>query len=566
MNIAEDTLVENTILDNTVVEDTVVDNTVVDDTIVDNTVVDDTSSLNELKVIPENDDEVKLGSPNNQSGGILIRSPLPASRRPIPLPAPRRPSPSPSPSPSRLILRSPAPAPAPATNVKYKFYGMSFTPYGAYKSEMTVENIYKAISYIDKLTPRVAIYTLDILEPLIICIKTYSLKIKILLNLGLSFRPYGDNKIPCWNNKTNICWDRQINTLIDILRRNGTNEIIGISLGNECFLKLAYDFKNLTNLEAFQAYNTYIDTIRLRIKELNVKVPPLGITEIVSFFNNNSYLPYPSNTRATQNMKHNFLRKCDFIGINIHPIYWGYMDTQMNSDAMNFLKNNAKSGYNNILKYLKNNSIKANVFIHEIGRPSAGSMMSHNFTIQEQQKWLTTVYNWINNSPIKIKAYWFSAFDNPSQKDDYGKKWGLFNCAYNTQTRKWNISQKYPLNFLNNQYTFDIKDDLIYVKQPLPAPKPQPAPRPHPAPRPAPRLAPKPAPAPRLTPRPQPQPAPKPAPRLAPQPKPAQRLAPQPQPQPKPSPSPKLSPRPAQPLPAKIKGGNKTRKYRKYKN
>jgi hypothetical protein len=160
---------------------------------------------------------------------------------------------------------------------------------------------------------------------------------------------------------------------------------------------------------------------------------------------------------------HNFIRNLDFVGINMHPIYYSRLNPSMSGDAIDWWDSH-EYNFDRCRSGILGVKSNMEIIIAEVGWPTAGTMYgSHTFTTAQQRTYINTAINWCKRRNIKF--YWHSMFDNEAQKDGiYSQSWGLFKSHYNKTTNLWDLSPKYSIssllrkyvqiNFTTGQYTY----------------------------------------------------------------------------------------------------------------
>ena len=288
-------------------------------------------------------------------------------------------------------------------------------------------------------------------------IHKHNLNIKVLMGLNLVYKKL---KTDPSTNYTTI-EDRNIerlNSLISVIQTYGTSKIIGINIANETFLEYSKGFGRetdpvtilnpdwMTPTAIVNSMNNYVNLIRSRIRSISAtySIPPIGYVDGNKFFANNFNYDRPF---FPINIMQAFLRNLDFIGVNMHPIYYGLFDPSTNGNAINWWDSH-EYNFNRIKTNVLRVKPTMDIIIAEVGWPTAGTMYgSHTFTMQQQRTYINTAINWCKRQNIKF--YWHSMFDNQTQIDGvYSQSWGLFYCNFDKITQLWNLSPKYSMTIL----------------------------------------------------------------------------------------------------------------------
>lgn len=210
-----------------------------------------------------------------------------------------------------------------------------------------------------------------------------------------------------------------------------------------------------------RSMNNYVNLIRTRIRDINSSyvIPPIGYIDGNKFFSNNFNM---ERRFFGPNTMRQFIQNLDFIGINMHPIYFDLFDPSINGNAIKWWDTN-EHNFDNCVKSIRSIKPTMDIMIAEVGWPTDGLMYgSHRFRIHQQRTYINTTISWLKRRNIKF--YWHSMFNNKAQIDGlYSQSWGIFKSDYNKVTNLWDLSPKYNIsslkknirvNFNTNQFTY----------------------------------------------------------------------------------------------------------------
>ena len=301
---------------------------------------------------------------------------------------------------------------------------------------LTESNIRQVLYKIKDITPIIKMYNTVGLDLLLKIINTDKLNIKIFINI------WTDVDI----SKTLL--DSKIDSLIDIIKKYGTLNIDAISLTNEGFLRGGAYPQSIAN-NGLMNIASAINRIRreLQTTKFNGKlitIPPIGICETLGFFNNRYNNFYDLNKYVY------LMKRLDFIGVNIHPIY----DTG-SYILPNHAVNIVMSSYNTIKNKINKNypNIK-DIMITEVGMPTEGTLNidTVSFTKAKAKEFMKRITQEMFNK--NIKYYWFSAFDNTGKAGElFENKWGLFTMTSDpTNPTIYYQNQKFDISDLPDLY------------------------------------------------------------------------------------------------------------------
>lgn len=310
---------------------------------------------------------------------------------------------------------------------KKKIYGLTFSYRSLSPSDVNKESITRLLKIVDKHTDRMRLYNTDDLSLILQIIREEKLSLKLLVGLwtNVSEKIKDDSGEVIDANREQR--STQLANLRLALQEHGSKNILGISLTNEGFYRTTYisDFDKKDAEMGLRRMIYLADRINKIVKDLKLSEIPLGICEVPDFITNKFNNIFDVNHSETnKNLYNIFIRKLDFIGVNLHPLY-----TIGSSITPEESRRIVLDDYDKLKKMINNNysNIKS-LIISEVGFPTGGSLNSKGakskFTVENQKKYFNMMINDMKDR--NIPYYWFSAFDNNPRTPEFESNWGLY--------------------------------------------------------------------------------------------------------------------------------------------
>jgi len=274
----------------------------------------------------------------------------------------------------------------------------------------TLQDVITDIQLMSQLTKRVRLYTSDCDLSHLVLEAIKQTKVDMMVTLGVYVSPDGDY----------TAYERQRSVVEDALKKYGTNNIAGITVGNEYMLNYLTDNNGgddangaIANKGADLLIVNITDTRNL-LKSLGLSVP-VGNSDAGSYFNNK------------------VLEAVDYGMANVHPWFGQTTSLAGAQWTWDFFQNtdiNASLALPN----------KPDMSIAEVGWPTASKDAEHatnGASPASEADLQIFMDNFVCQSNQKgIKYFWFELFDEKWKDDIYGGVEGHWGLLYQNKTLK----------------------------------------------------------------------------------------------------------------------------------
>ncbi|KAH9995644.1 glycoside hydrolase family 17 protein [Russula compacta] len=168
------------------------------------------------------------------------------------------------------------------SRLKQSFYGIAYTPEGAVypNCTSTLSDIITDIQLMSQLTTRLRLYSSDCNQSALVLEAIKQTKVNMSVYLGNFIEPDGG-----------VAYKRQSTVIVDVIKTYGTNNILGITVGNEYMLDYltaagATDPNGAVGNVAAQGLIANITDTVNTLKSLNLnKHIPVGNSDAGAYFN-----------------------------------------------------------------------------------------------------------------------------------------------------------------------------------------------------------------------------------------------------------------------------------------
>jgi exo-beta-1,3-glucanase (GH17 family) len=279
-------------------------------------------------------------------------------------------------------------------------YGMCYTPLNAQYPACgdTLDSVIEDIQLMSQLTTRLRLYGSDCQVSQLVLEAIQKTKVNMTVFLAAWLPQPADDP-------DNTTWNRQMSNVLDAIKTYGTDNIEGVSVGNEYLLNGG----SVTDLTAKVA------EMRTQLAGMNLaKTLPVGTADAGSMIT----------TQLAQG--------CDFVMANVHPWFGGVPIDQAAAWTWSYTANQEPSS----AAQASNNPV---VYIAETGWPTGANETQFATLgaavagVPEMNEFLSTYVCQANANvtagDLYSKYFWFESMDEPF-KAIYGgveTHWGLFN-------------------------------------------------------------------------------------------------------------------------------------------
>ncbi|KAF8740088.1 hypothetical protein AX14_008721 [Amanita brunnescens Koide BX004] len=290
-------------------------------------------------------------------------------------------------------------------NLHQSFYGMAYTPDGSQLPNCgnSLEAVIKDIQIMSQLTKRVRLYGADCNQSALVLEAIKQTKVDMQVYLG-------DYNVP---NDDDASYNRQKGEILQVIQTYGTNNIAGITVGNEYILN--YILQNgggpangPAGDQGAALLVPNIQDMRTTIQGMNLNIP-IGNADAGAYFNNK------------------ILAAIDYGMANVHPWFGGVAIDDAAQWTMTFFQNQDVDVANQVPN-------KPQMSIAETGWPTESSNPAtetdgpSDASVPNLQKFLDTFICQANQAGIPY--FYFELFDEQWKDQEFGGVegwWGLFN-------------------------------------------------------------------------------------------------------------------------------------------
>ncbi|KIY64983.1 glycoside hydrolase family 17 protein [Cylindrobasidium torrendii FP15055 ss-10] len=163
------------------------------------------------------------------------------------------------------------------------FYGIAYTPYGSQYPDCgnSLEDIIKDIQIMSQLTTRVRLYGADCNQSALVLEAIKQTKVNMTVYLG-NYPSATDN---------DVAYERQRDVLKEALQTYGTDNVAGITVGNEYILNYmtsasATDVNGAAANKGAEALIANINDTRSMLSDMSITNVPVGNADAGAYFNN----------------------------------------------------------------------------------------------------------------------------------------------------------------------------------------------------------------------------------------------------------------------------------------
>ncbi|CAG8488034.1 12416_t:CDS:1 [Funneliformis caledonium] len=267
--------------------------------------------------------------------------------------------------------------------LKKAFYGINYGPVNATfpGCTNTLGDVIEDVKLISQLTNRIRLYGMD-------ChMSDWTLEAIKLLKLDMTIVP------TIWVDDNDTTYKRQHDTLIDMVKKYGIDNIDGVSVGNEVLFR-----KEVTPEKLYG-----------RMADVRKEINSMGFNKKLPVFTSD----LGSNVDAA------YVAANDIMWANVHPYFGGVPVEQAGQWTFDFFNEND-------VKPAK--AAGKDAIISEVGWPTAGASESAAVaSIPNLQTFLNTFV--CDANKLNTKYYYFETFDTPWKERTWTKlegSWGLF--------------------------------------------------------------------------------------------------------------------------------------------